>query len=257
MPIDDEEIEREVRQFAASRNVVPLAAKERGSRMIGVEHEESDWDVFLLFVQEAEEYAKLGGYTDTVEGKVSGKDIDIHGWNVKKFAKLLMDSNPNAVEYLMSDKEYFRDVDFAFDKMATDAELNFNHMALYHHYLSLAKNNYRKYVESGNDCTYNRQFYVMRATCMAKHIRIGGSFPKLDVWDFLAQTDVLDEDEESLLYELSEKKSHGILGEAPDLVGEVLERENEVFMDPTNERTLHPNRASANDLIESALDITR
>lgn len=252
--MDDEYIETKVRELAQERNLKPIAARERGSRMLGVPHEDSDWDVFLLFAQEPAEYVKLGGYTDTVSRKFDDGDIDIHGWNVKKFANLTTDSNPNAIEFLMSQKEYFNDVDFPFGKIESDVQLNFNHMALYHHYLSLAKSNYEKYIESGNDCTKGRQFYVLRATAMAKHIREEGTFPALNVYDFLDQTDALDEELEGILTKLSDAKAAG-QGEQdnPDIVGTFLDAEYDEFMEPTDERTYNPSRQILNELIEASI----
>ncbi len=248
-------IER-MEEAAEDKGVIPIAGRERGSRMIGVEHEESDWDAFLLFAQPVEEYVTLSGYTDTLSRKFDGGDIDIHGWNVKKFATLAQDSNPNAVEFIMSENEYFNNLPndgLVLDRIRADMKHNFNHMALYHHYLSLAKSNYEKYVFSCKDCTYNRQFYVMRATMMAKHIRKAGTFPKLNVWDFLEQTDALDEDERDLLTRLSEKKQNGDLGEADNLVGLYLNNEYDLFMEPTDERINNPTKELLNDLVRQSL----
>ena len=241
---------------ANDKSVIPIAGRERGSRMIGVTHENSDWDAFLLFAQPAEEYATLSGYTDTLSRKFNDEEIDIHGWNVQKFAKLAQDSNPNAVEFLMSDTEYFNNLPeggLILDKIEADVRHNFNHMALYHHYLSLAKSNYKKYIESGNDCTYNRQFYVMRALCMAKNIRKEGTFPNLNVWDFLDETDSLTEAERSTLQRLSEKKQNGILGEADDIVGTYLDSEDEKFMEPADRRINQPTKGILNDLIRQSI----
>lgn len=254
--MNDEYIIEKMEEAAEDKSVIPIAGRERGSRMIGVAHEESDWDAFLLFAQPAEEYATLSGYTDTLSRKFDDGDVDIHGWNVQKFAKLAADSNPNATEFLMSEKEYFNrlpDDGLALDRIEADMRHNFNHMALYHHYLSLAKSNYKKYVESGNDCTYNRQFYVMRATMMAKHIRKEGTFPHLDVWDFLDQTDCLGADERDLLEMLSTKKQNGQLGEADDLVGLHLNDEDDTFMDPTDERINQPTKELLNELIVQSI----
>ena len=252
----EEHIIERMEEAAEDKGVIPIAGRERGSRMIGVEHEESDWDAFLLFAQPVEEYVTLSGYTDTLSRKFDGGDIDIHGWNVKKFATLAQDSNPNAVEFIMSENEYFNNLPndgLVLDRIRADMKHNFNHMALYHHYLSLAKSNYEKYVSSGKNCTSNRQFYVTRATLMAKHIRKERTFPKLNVWNFLEQTDALDENERNLLELLSEKKQGGELGEWPDQCGPVLEHEQDVFMEPIDERINNPEKELLNDLVRQSI----
>jgi predicted nucleotidyltransferase len=257
--MDDSYIEEKVLNLASEREVIPIAARERGSRMIGVAHKNSDWDVFLLFAQPAEKYATLSEYRDTVSKKYDGGDIDIHGWNVQKLGKLALDSNPNAIEFLMSDKTYFNNLegyygrDNILEELEDDARANFNHMALYHHYLSLARSNYEKYISSGNDCTSNRQFYVARATAYATYIRKEGRFPPLDVWEFLNKESCLENDSRFLLEYLSNKKSVGSLGEMEDKVGPMLEGETQADMEPTDERINQPTKELYNDLIRASI----
>jgi predicted nucleotidyltransferase len=255
----DEYITDKMHELANDRGIIPIAGRERGSRMIGVSHDDSDWDAFLLFAQPAKEYATMGGYRDTVSKKYDDGDVDIHGWNVQKLAKLGLDSNPNAIEFLMSEHTYFNNLEgyYGRDNILTeleeDARANFNHMALYHHYISLARSNYEKYIASGNDCTYNRMFYVQCATMMAKHIRKEGTFPALDVWEFLDQTDALENGERKILERLSERKQNGKLGEGQDLVGDFLDWEDNKFMEPTDERINQPSKELFNDLIRIAI----
>jgi predicted nucleotidyltransferase len=247
----EERIVNKAKQLCRERDVTPIFVRERGSRMIGVSHEDSDWDAFILFRQEPMDYVKLGGYKDTISKKYDGGDIDFHGWNIQKFAKLLKDSNPNAVEILMGDTGYINRVRWdIFEELREDVKENFNHMSLYHHYLSLAESNYEKYISSGNDCTYNRQFYVMRATMMAKHIRKEGTFPNVDVNEFMEQTNSMTNKESGLLTMLTDRKSNGELGEANNHVGTILENEKKVEMEPTDERIKQPSTDIINELIE-------
>jgi predicted nucleotidyltransferase len=249
-------IETRMFEAAKDKSVIPIAGRERGSRMIGVAHDDSDWDAFLLFAQPAEEYATISGYTDTLSRKFEDGDIDIHGWNVQKLAELALDSNPNATEFLMSDTQYFCKSDKIgelLDKCREEMLHNFNHMALYHHYLSLATSNYEKYVASGNDCTSNRQFYVTRATAMAKYIRCEGAWPPLDVWELLRSETVLEQDERNLLEILSHKKKRGELDEMPDQCGPFLDREKDAEMEPQDDRINQPNKETFNELIVEAV----
>lgn len=254
--MDNKIIER-MEEAAEDKGVIPIAGRERGSRMIGVEHQDSDWDAFLLFAQPAEEYAVVSGYTDTLSRKFDGGDIDIHGWNVQKLAQLALDSNPNATEFLMSEKQYFvasDEIGRLLDECRTEMHHNFNHMALYHHYLSLARSNYEKYIASGNDCTSNRQFYVTRATAMAKYIRKEGQWPPLNVWDLLRRETVLDKGERNLLESLSHKKADGDLGEMADEVGPFLEREADADMEPQDDRINQPSKEPFNELIRASVE---
>ena len=257
--MNDEYITEKLHELAEDRGVIPIAGRERGSRMIGVAHDNSDWDVFLLFAQPAEEYATLSGYRDTISKKYNYGNLDIHGWNVQKLGKLGLDSNPNAIEFLMSDKTYFNNLEGYYGRdnilaeLEDDARVNFNHMALYHHYLSLARSNYEKYISSGNDCTSNRQFYVARATAYATYIRKEGRFPPLDVWEFLNKESCLENDSRFLLEYLSNKKSVGDLGEMENKVGPMLEAESDADMEPTDGRINQPSKELFNDLIRMSV----
>lgn len=254
--MEDKYIETCVRELAAERDVTPVAAIERGSRMVGVSHDNSDWDVFLLFAQDPVEYATISGYRDTISKKMDNDDIDIHGWNVKKLAKLGTDSNPSAAEFLMSEKQYFNELESdILDRLAQEIRNNFNHMELYHHYLSLARSNYEKYIASGDDCTSNRQFYVARATAYATFIRKRGAFPQLDVWDFLDVETCLDDDDRFLLQYLSHRKEVGKLGEMPDKVGSMLTAETEAEMNPTDERINTPDKELFNKLVRQSVNL--
>jgi len=228
-------------------------ARERGSRMLGVVHDGSDYDVMFLFAQDAAQYAKLDGHIDSIHDPERGENglIDLHGWNIDKFAQLAADSNPNAVEYCRPDaKEYITHHDGgAFDAVCRELRENFNHMSLYYHYTSMAKSNYKKYVESGKECTINRQFHVARALACAQHIRKDGTLPPMNV-DTLLNYGSLNEPLAQLLDELAtEKRSGYVDDEIEDFVGEYYSAESEVPVEPTDERISQPDRSVIDDFI--------
>lgn len=252
--MEDNLIVEDINTLCEEKNIEPLVAKERGSRMIGVTHDDSDWDVFLLFTQDLPDYIKLGTYIDTVSKKYREGDVDIHGWNIQKFASLLLGSNPNAIEFLLSEHQYLNNTGSRIEELKEHIENNFNCMALYYHYISLAKNNYENHVVSKKNCTYNRQFYIIRATLMAKHIREEGTLPKVNVWEFLEQTDSINTEEREILRDLSEKKEKGILGEASDISGKIVESEREKNMEPTEERIKKPSVQKINNFISDCIE---
>lgn len=247
----------ELMELEREKNIHIVNARERGSRMLGAEHEESDWDVTFLFAQDASRYATLRGRIDSIHQPHLGEneEIDLHGWNIDKFGGLLSDSNPNAIEYCREDpKEYIRfHDDGAFESMAENARENFNHMALYHHYISMAKRNWKKYVDSGNDCTKGRQFYVARALGMAQGIRLGGEMPPLDARE-LADYEPIDKGLRQTIAKLTEAKRTGRGGdEYEDIVGEWYELESAASMEPTDERINSPNKDLIDEFITTAI----
>lgn len=235
-----------------ARGLIPVAARRVGSDLHGATHSESDIDVFALFVQEPEKYITLSEYRDTTTWNPDDKNIDLHAWNVRKFGKLLKDSNPTAIGFLFADTEYFNSVGDSLNTLRDHVRENFTHMALYHHYLSLAESNYRKYIENHNDCTKGRQFYVWRAIQMAKYIRQRGEMPPFNSFELADKIEHMDDG--YVLQSLAEWKANG-QGHEPlvDICGEKLEQEQNSDMEPTDERTKQPDTEKINNFIRGTI----
>lgn len=121
-----------------------LAARETGSRAWNLAGPESDFDVGLVFAQPAVRYAQLGQVLDHVEASV-GDDLKLSGWNVRRFGELLVDSNPTVLEFLHSPIRY-REHD-ALAALEADVADQFDPVAVYHHYRSLATRQFRTYLQ--------------------------------------------------------------------------------------------------------------
>jgi len=252
-----EKIREKLFELEREKNIHLINARERGSRMLGASHEDSDWDVLFLFAQDAANYATIHGRIDSIHEPHLGEneEIDLHGWNIDKFGGLIRDSNPNAIEYCRADaKEYLSFHEGGtFDALAKNARENFNHMSLYHHYISMGKRNWKKYIDSGNDCTKGRQFYVARSIAMAEGIRKGGEMPPLDARE-LADYEPISLETRKILAKLTEAKrvGHGPQ-ESPDIVGALYELESEAPMEPTDERINSPDDELIDDFIRTAI----
>lgn len=252
-------IKEELCRLEDEKDIQLINARERGSRMLGASHARSDWDVLFLFAQEPDRYATIHGRIDSIHEPHLGEDeqIDLHGWNIDKFGDLIADSNPNAIEYCRDGaKEYITasdEADAAFTALARSAREQFNHMSLYHHYISMGKRNWKKYIDSGNDCTKGRQFYVARAIGMAQGIRKGGKMPPLDARE-LADYEPIDIELRKVIAKLTEAKraGHGTQ-ESPDIVGPLYELESTAEMEPTDERIHSPDTELIDNFIRSAL----
>lgn len=120
-----------------------LAARDIGSRAWNLAGPDSDYDVVALFVQRPAAYARLGDAVETVE-RTEGA-VDLTGWNVRRFAELLVESNPTALEFCHSPLIY-RAYDPLDDLVAAVGD-SFDPVAVYHHYRSLATRQYRKYIQ--------------------------------------------------------------------------------------------------------------
>lgn len=250
----EKRITEELARVEEEHGVTVVNARERGSRMTGVSHADSDWDVLFLFSQPAENYATIHGRIDSIHEPHCGK-VDLHGWNVDKFGDLVSDSNPDAIAYCRRNAtEYVSAHDNGeFERLAINARNEFNHMALYHHYLSMAKRNWSKYVDSGNEPTKNRQFHVIRPIAMAQHLRITGGLPPFDV-DQLLSIGAINEPVYECLARLAYEKRNGNNDDViPDAVGHLYKAESEAPMEPTDERIKSPDTELIDEFIRSAL----
>ncbi|MEK6884988.1 MAG: nucleotidyltransferase domain-containing protein, partial [Nanoarchaeota archaeon] len=79
---------------------------------------------------------------------------------------------------LISDIEYYGKKSEAWKDFAIN---NFNPTALYHHYKSMCRQNYLKYLKSGSEVTYKKYLYAMRGLLNAKWVVSHKSVPKIDL----------------------------------------------------------------------------
>ncbi|RKZ09927.1 hypothetical protein DRQ25_04685 [Candidatus Fermentibacteria bacterium] len=167
------------RNIEEAENLHILFAVENGSRAWGMASEDSDYDVRFVFVRPIEEYITINKPKDVISiafdkggsrCKAEGSFIDIVGFDIAKFVTLLSKSNPTTIEWLTTDIVYYGRQnkilkDFALEK--------FSQIALYHHYRSLARYNYRKYIENNKNITYKRYLQIFRGIV---------NYPQLKQW---------------------------------------------------------------------------
>lgn len=152
----DSPVERALEAVADRHDVRIVAARDVGSRAWNLDHAGSDYDVVFLFAQRPVDYATLDGYESAIE--FSRGDYECQGWNVRRFAELIVDSNPTVFEFLHSPLRY-REFD-PLARLEGDVGDSFVPISLYHHYRSLAARQYRKYLQGrlleseGGDLAY-------------------------------------------------------------------------------------------------------
>ncbi len=162
-----------------------LFAVENGSRAWRMESEDSDYDVRFVFVRPVEEYLQINAPADVIEAAFDregkphsqqGAVIDMSGFDIFKFAKMLSSSNPTTIEWLTTDIVYYGKQNLVFQDFARK---QFNAVALYHHYKSLCRNNYLKYLKSGTHVTYKKYLYAFRGLINAKWVVYQKSIPPI------------------------------------------------------------------------------
>ncbi|MFW5704608.1 MAG: DNA polymerase beta superfamily protein [Nanoarchaeota archaeon] len=154
-----------LKKFVIEKKVIPIYQIESGSRMWGFASKDSDFDIRGFHLPIKEDYFSFQKPKEQIE-YLSG-DLDIVSYSIDKFFSLILTSNPNCLEQLQSSiiyKNLFNELGINFETFKKEIFLNINLKRLFFHYLSMAKNNYRKYLDDEkNSFTYKKCLYVLRS----------------------------------------------------------------------------------------------
>lgn len=135
-----------------------LFSIEAGSRSWGLASETCDYDVRFVYVRPKSDYLRLENVRDTIECKLD-RELDIVGWDVRKFLCFMRSSNPTVYEWLDSTIVYCEDERFR--AVRDVAPQCFNSVAHAYHYLEMATKNVR-YLQT-EKATLKRYLYAVRA----------------------------------------------------------------------------------------------
>jgi len=204
-----------------------LFCVENGSRAWRLESADSDYDVRFVFARKVNEYFCLKPKPDVIvmyydkNLKPCGiKDacIDMVGFDVLKFARLLANSNPTAIEWLVTDIVYYGKQNESFRRFALRS---FCPASLVYHYQSLCRQNYFKYIRSGNLVSYKKYLYAFRGLVNARHVKNSNTLPPIDFTEALRKKGIIPEKVREKLEEMirmkKECRENEIVGRIPVL----------------------------------------
>ena len=165
-----------LRRLEVDHDVKVLFACESGSRGWGFASPDSDYDVRFVYVNRLWWYLTVEAGRDVIEQPISG-DLDVNGWDLRKTLQLLRQSNPTLLEWLRSPIVYREEADTA-ARLRALAEEGFSAVRGYHHYVSMAKKNFREHLR-GEEVRYKKYLYVLRPLLAARWIRDGRGVPPM------------------------------------------------------------------------------
>ncbi|WP_044530209.1 nucleotidyltransferase domain-containing protein [Herbaspirillum sp. B65] len=161
-PIDPQiraEIDKTLARIESEHQVRVLFACESGSRGWGFASPDSDYDVRFIYVNRPDWYLTVLPGRDVIELPVNDT-YDVSGWDLRKTLGLLRNGNATVVEWLSSPVVYRADVNFA-DQIRAAADLVHRPDRVFHHYLQMARKNYREYLQ-GERVRLKKYLYVLR-----------------------------------------------------------------------------------------------
>ncbi|WP_306055778.1 nucleotidyltransferase domain-containing protein [Natronococcus wangiae] len=138
-----ETVDDQLEAIEHTHEVSIVLAAARGSHAWGAASPDSDYDVgFVYAPTDLRRYAHLEGVDDVILAERDA--FEYQGWDVRKFAGLLADSNDGAIDLLRSPIRYR--VTYDPDELAAYVERTYNPIDLYHAWRGIAASNYRKYL---------------------------------------------------------------------------------------------------------------
>lgn len=174
------QIHHELDAIQAQHNVTVLFAVESGSRAWGFESKDSDFDCRYVFVRPPNRYLRVFPGRDVIEnGDISQSDplLDFSGWDLIKWLQLATKSNPAVFEWLASPLVYHEDI--CWGEMRELLRPFYSPRAAAHHYLSMARHNYREHMRDGAAAAVRlkKYLYICRPLLCLRWIEVNGMQP--------------------------------------------------------------------------------
>lgn len=198
-------IQETLSRIEAEQGVQILYACESGSRGWGFDSADSDWDVRFIYCHSRDWYLSVEEGRDVIELPIDDL-LDVNGWDLCKSLRLMKKSNPVLLEWLSSPIVYREDA-AAMAVYRSLAQDFYQPAACLHHYLHMAKGNFREYLQ-GEMVWLKKYFYVLRPVLACLWIERGlGVVPM--AFDDLVAGVVKDEELKSSIIKLTELKRSG------------------------------------------------
>jgi predicted nucleotidyltransferase len=243
-----EEIKKELARLEAEHEIKILLAVESGSRAWGFASTDSDWDVRYVYIHKLEWYLKIDEQKDSQE-EILPNDLDLSGWELKKALRLFRKSNPPMLEWLRSPIIYTEQFATA-EKLRELSTEYFNPKSCMYHYLSMAKNNFREFLQK--DLVKSKKyFYVLRPVLACEWIKNKNSFPPMEFQD-LVDSQIADENLKNEISGLLKRKMAGEeLKEEPkiEILNDFLEGKIEFYKKFVEE--VEPNEKPPTGLLDA------
>ena len=227
-------IQKLLKKLEKDNKIKILFAIENGSRAWGMASKDSDYDVRFVYFRKTKDYLKLDKDDDVINiaynkdlnpCEAQGSLIDMSGFDIYKYLKLLLASNPTALEWLNSPIKYLGNNNLSIRKYMSK---NFSQERLYKHYFSVFQNNYKEFIVKEKMITYKKYLYSMRGLLNAKYVYEFDKIPPLDFRQTVLEVkNIIPEDVYKKIQEVIEIKSEGLEKDTILKISEIDEYFNE------------------------------
>ncbi|WP_302083097.1 DNA polymerase beta superfamily protein [Salinibaculum rarum] len=169
----------------ADYDIEIIAARNRGSKPRNLASSSSDTDLSVVFRQSPEAYYRVNSERETIDR--SFDNIDILGWNIKRFGELLAKSHHSAFEFLQTPTPYRHREPFAaeFDQLRDALKMTFNPVALMGHYHESARSKYERAVRDEPEINVKPALHVYRALLYRQFVHETHEWPPVNFFAFV------------------------------------------------------------------------
>lgn len=209
-----EKIDDQLDMIVREENVRILFACESGSRAWGFASHDSDYDVRFVYVRPQERYLALDDPRDVIELPIDG-DLDINGWDLRKFLRQFRKSNPVVTEWLDSPIVYRETTSFT-DRIRELVPPMFRPVTAWHHYMSMAQTSFRNSHKS-DEISLKKYFYALRPVFAAMWIEEGFGPVPMRFAALMDRLDLSQELRDEIQKLLKAKATSGELGTGPKI----------------------------------------
>lgn len=150
-----------LQRIETERRVSILFAVESGSRAWGFESTDSDYDVRFIYRSPMADHLAVVARRDVIENhdvKPADPLLDFSGWDLKKFLGLVLKSNPVCFEWMQSGIVYSERPEWG--EVRSLVRPFFSPKSAMHHYLSMARHNYREHMRDGSAAKVKLKKYL-------------------------------------------------------------------------------------------------
>ena len=177
-----EEIQAHLAEIERLHDIRIIFAIESGSRAWGFASPDSDYDVRFIYVKHPEAYFNLGKAEDTLE-YYPAPEMDMVGWDLSKYLKLIYKSNSVAFEWANSPIVYRKTAQW--EQIAAIIGSYFNTKAAIYHYYGEGAHIF-KANEHNSTISYKSYLYILRVILAARYIQRHNTVPPMPFADLVA-----------------------------------------------------------------------
>jgi len=169
-------IKEKLNVIEKEKGIKILFAIESGSRGWGFSSTDSDFDVRFVYVKPKKHYLYINEQPDFLDFPINN-ELDINGWDIKKFLKLLYASNATPFEWMQSPVIYQKEEIF-FEMIEELLTNYFCQQTLVHHYLGLVHK--KMDVLNEENIRLKDFFYIYRSLLAARFAMKNNQFPSME-----------------------------------------------------------------------------